>query len=214
MLQLAAKYGLSDVGLAKICKKHDIPKPTRGYWSQVKAGRKPTQTPLPSQQSETKITLHTHSITASQQWGLKKGGIEFPMEIRVNISEFKGLKTRIAAIRDLTEQRKLEKELLQAQKMESIGTLAGGIAHDFNNILSAIIGYTELARDGSPEGSSVANDLDKVLEASGKAANLVKQILAFSRQGEAEYVLIQPASIVKKSIEMLRSTLPTTIEIS
>ncbi len=67
MLQLAAKYGLSDVGLAKICKKHDIPKPTRGYWSQVKAGRKPTQTPLPSQQSETKITLHAHSITASQQ---------------------------------------------------------------------------------------------------------------------------------------------------
>jgi hypothetical protein len=67
MRRLAAEYGLSDVGLAKICKKHDIPKPTRGYWAQVKAGRKPTKIPLPSQQSEAKIMIRTHSLTASQQ---------------------------------------------------------------------------------------------------------------------------------------------------
>ncbi len=67
MLKLAAEYGLSDIGLTKICKKHNIPKPTCGYWSQVKAGRKPTQTPLPSQQSKATIALRTPSPTASQQ---------------------------------------------------------------------------------------------------------------------------------------------------
>jgi len=107
----------------------------------------------------------------------------------------------------------LTKKLQQAQKMEAIGTLAGGIAHDFNNILAAIIGYTELARDDSPKESSVVKDLNKVLEASDRAASLVKQILAFSRQEETEHILLQPINVVEKAITMLRPTLPTTIEI-
>ena len=116
--------------------------------------------------------------------------------------------------KSLEEKEKLEERLQQAQKMEAIGTLAGGIAHDFNNILGAIIGYTEMARDDSPPESSIAKDLDKVLEASNRATNLVQQILSFSRQDDSERVLMQPASIVKKAITMLRPTLPTTIEIS
>jgi signal transduction histidine kinase/ActR/RegA family two-component response regulator len=115
--------------------------------------------------------------------------------------------------RQSKEQQKMEKQLQQAQKMEAIGTLAGGIAHDFNNILGAIIGYTEMARDDSPNGSSIAEDLDNVLEASDRAVGLVKQILSFSRQDETENVLLQPASIVNKAILMLRPSLPTTIEI-
>ncbi len=122
---------------------------------------------------------------------------------------------------DVTKQKQaeilkdqFEAQLQQAQKMEAIGTLAGGVAHDFNNILGAIIGYTEMALDDSPAGSSVANDLDKVLEASGRAADLVRQILSFSRQDDTEYILLQPASIVKKTITMLRPTLPATIEIT
>jgi len=133
----------------------------------------------------------------------------------------KGDKFLIGVIRDITEQKKAEREkaklesqLQQAQKMEAIGTLAGGIAHDFNNILSAIIGYTEMARDDSPSESSVANDLDNVLEASARAVGLVKQILSFSRQGDTEHILLQPAIIVNKAILMLRPTLPTTIEIT
>ena len=112
------------------------------------------------------------------------------------------------------EKEKLESQLQQAQKMEAIGTLAGGIAHDFNNILGAIIGYTEMARDDSPNGSLIVEDLDKVLEASDRAAGLVKQILAFSRQDETEYILLQPSSIVAKAIAMIRPSLPTTIEIT
>ena len=90
------------------------------------------------------------------------------------------------SIHDLTEraqaekeQKRLESQLQQAQKMETIGTLAGGIAHDFNNILAAIIGYTELAIFHVPDNSKVKNNLTKVLKASDRAKNLVNQILSF-----------------------------------
>jgi PAS domain S-box-containing protein len=111
------------------------------------------------------------------------------------------------------ENKNLQTQLLQAQKMEAIGALAGGIAHDFNNILSAVLGYAEMARDASPEDSAVAHDLNKVLEASHRAAALVKQILAFSRQAETERISLEPISIVREAIKLLRPTLPSTIVI-
>jgi len=112
------------------------------------------------------------------------------------------------------QKNKLEMQLQQAQKMEAIGTLAGGIAHDFNNILAAILGYTEMARDDSPAESTIAKDLDKVLEAGNRAKDLVQQILAFSRHNEVECIPLQPVSVVKEAIKMLRPSLPTTIEIN
>lgn len=122
---------------------------------------------------------------------------------------------------DVTERKQAEKEreqllvrLNQAQKMESIGVLAGGIAHDFNNILSAILGYTELARDDSPPGSSVADDLDKVLTAAYRAKDLVKQILAFSRQATDDKIPIQIQPLIKDSLKMLRASIPSTISIT
>jgi CheY-like chemotaxis protein len=97
--------------------------------------------------------------------------------------------------------------------MEAIGTLAGGIAHDFNNILSAIMGYTELAVLGVPEKLPAKQNLQEVLKASHRAKDLVRQILTFSRQGEQERkpVLIFP--IVKETLKLLRASLPSTIEI-
>ena len=111
------------------------------------------------------------------------------------------------------EKKKLQLQLQQAQKMEAIGTLAGGIAHDFNNILSAILGYAEMAREDSLPGSLAARDLDQVIKAGNRAKDLVKQILAFSRQAETEQIHIQPATIVKETIKLLRSSLPSTITI-
>jgi PAS domain S-box-containing protein len=112
------------------------------------------------------------------------------------------------------EELQLKNRLQQSQKMESIGTLAGGIAHDFNNILTAILGYAEMARDDCEPGSTISKDLNEVLEAGNRAKGLVRQILAFSRQDDTERMILQPASIVKETITMLRPSLPTTIEIS
>ena len=111
------------------------------------------------------------------------------------------------------EREKLESRLQQAQKLEAIGTLAGGIAHDFNNILSAVLGYTEMALTDLPEHASARMDMKQVLTAAHRAKDLVKQILVFSRQGEtcARHA-IAVAPIVKEVLKLLRATLPATIE--
>jgi PAS domain S-box-containing protein len=108
---------------------------------------------------------------------------------------------------------KSEAQLQQAQKREAIGTLAGGIAHDFNNILSAIIGYSELARMKVPEESEMMVDLDQVLQAGNRARALVLQILTVSRRHKQEQQPLQLRYIVKEALSLIRATLPTTIEI-
>ena len=108
------------------------------------------------------------------------------------------------------EKKQLETQLLQAQKMEAIGALAGGIAHDFNNILSAIIGYTELSM--LSEGAPV-DYLQEALKASNRAKDLVKQILAFSRQTDEERRPVQVEMVVKEVKKFLRASIPSTIDI-
>lgn len=127
-----------------------------------------------------------------------------------------------AFLRDLTRERclaeekaALETQIRETQKMEAIGTLAGGIAHDFNNILSGIIGFTELAlmdEVSEPDGKR-RGYLKRVLEAGKRAKDLVQQILQFSRRSETPMEAISIRPIIKESIRLLRSTLPTTIEI-
>ncbi|WP_159441197.1 response regulator [Desulfopila aestuarii] len=120
----------------------------------------------------------------------------------------------IETFEDITEKKELENKLRQSQKMETIGTLAGGIAHDFNNLLGAILGYAEIAReDVGIDRDSVRNSLNQVINAGNRAKDLVRQILAFSRQTEMQLIPVQPAVIIKEAIGLLRSSLPTTIEI-
>jgi len=116
-------------------------------------------------------------------------------------------------IEDITGKRELELQLQQAQKMEAIGTLAGGIAHDFNNILSAILGYTELSLSEIENDSTLYQNLHEIWRAGGRAKDLVKQILTFSRQAEQELKPVKVKLIGKEAINFLRASLPTTIEI-
>jgi PAS domain S-box-containing protein len=109
------------------------------------------------------------------------------------------------------ENAKLQTHLNQAQKMEAIGVLAGGIAHDFNNILSIILGYSEMAKDDAPPDSPLASNLDRVLSAAHRAKDLVKQILAFSRQAAVNRMPIKIQPLIKESLKMLRASIPTTI---
>jgi PAS domain S-box-containing protein len=115
--------------------------------------------------------------------------------------------------RDITSRLVMEKQLIQSQKMEAMGTLAGGIAHDFNNILGGIIGYTELAVRTLDKKSPVQKYLKQVLTASKRASDLVKQILIFSRRETKEKEPVQMSLIAKEAIKLLRSSLPATIEI-
>ncbi|MEW5801911.1 MAG: PAS domain S-box protein [bacterium] len=114
---------------------------------------------------------------------------------------------------DITHEIIMEKRLRQVQKMEAIGTLAGGIAHDFNNILSAIVGYMELSLDEIPAESAVRDNIFEVLKASHRAAELIKQILTFSRQNESKREPLQLAPIVKEALKLLRASLPSSIQI-
>ncbi|MDH5700072.1 MAG: response regulator [Nitrospirota bacterium] len=121
---------------------------------------------------------------------------------------------------DITERKRVEEALTkterqfrQSSRMEAIGTLAGGIAHDFNNILTAILGFTELALATVPKESRTQRNLQEVLTAGHRAKHLVLQILTFSRQAGQGKKPTPIHMVVREALKLLRSTIPTTIEI-
>lgn len=109
--------------------------------------------------------------------------------------------------------RSTQAQLVQSEKLRAIGTLAGGIAHDFNNILGAILGFGELALEDVPGESRTARNLRQVLKAGQRAKELVRQILAFSRQNEPQRVSIRLSAIVDETLKLLRASIPSTVEI-
>lgn len=129
------------------------------------------------------------------------------------IIQISGVSFIMTIFHDVTEQKLLEAQLQQAQKMEAIGRLAGGIAHDFNNILGIIIGNTELALDDVPKWNSAHSNLEEIKTASLRAKDIVRSLLSFSRKTDQELKPIKIVPITKNALKFLRSTIPTTIDI-
>jgi signal transduction histidine kinase/CheY-like chemotaxis protein len=115
------------------------------------------------------------------------------------------------AVEDCSRELMLENRLLQAQKLETIGSLAGGIAHDFNNILATISGYSEMLHEDLPKNSEMSEKVSKILMAVKKAQSITNQILTFSRHVEQEKVLINVAEVLKETIGFVRSSVPSNI---
>ncbi|MBI3363714.1 MAG: PAS domain S-box protein [Ignavibacteriae bacterium] len=116
-------------------------------------------------------------------------------------------------IRDVTERKKLEDQLRQAQKMEGIGTLAGGIAHDFNNLLGIILGYTTLIESGSLEQQKLKQSIETIKKAVERGANLVRQLLTFARKADPAFESVNLNETVVELVKMLQQTFPKTINI-
>jgi PAS domain S-box-containing protein len=114
---------------------------------------------------------------------------------------------------DITEQKQLEEQFRQAQKMEAIGQLAGGVAHDFNNLLTGIRGFADFARDEAEPGSQAHQDLGEVLTLADRAANLVRQLLAFSRRQPLEPVVLNVNALIADQTKMLTRVLGEDIAV-
>ncbi len=154
---------------------------------------------------------------------IHKDGTTFPVEVQAFLlSKAEKLEDVVigAFVRDISDKKKAEMEaeklqqhVQQATKMQAVGTLAGGIAHEFNNLLGVIMGCADMARDEVPEDSFAKTQLDKVMKASYRAKDLVKQILIFSRQAQQKKIPVNLCPLVKESLKLIYSSIPSSVAI-
>lgn len=163
---------------------------------------------------------HEKDATTFETEHRLKDGTVLAVEVTANSLVYEGKKYSVTFVKDISARKQEEMQkakenahLQHVQRLEAIGTLAGGIAHDFNNILSAILGYTELARIKLNPDDVTQNYLTQVFTAGNRAKRLVQQILTFSRQGQSRKLPIDLSKVVREALGFIRATLPATITI-
>jgi two-component system cell cycle sensor histidine kinase/response regulator CckA len=161
-------------------------------------------------------TLHAGQVWRGELVNRRKDGSRYSEEMSVTpVVDEAGETTHFVAIkRDLTDRQRLEAQLLQAQKMESLGRLAGGVAHDFNNLLTVIGGTAELAATRLAPDDPVRAELAEIQNAGRRAADLTRQLLAFSRQQILQPEILDLAELVRSHASMLRRLLGEDVELA
>lgn len=191
-----------------------------GYAKSEVVGRNPRF--LKSGQHEEKFyedfwkTITSGKIYTGRMANKRKDGTYYTEEVTVSpiVDNLGKIVNYIAIKRDITEQLLLESQLQQAQKMESVGRLTGGVAHDFNNILGVILGYTGMAlRNCDPE-DKLYSDLNMIYDAANRSAEIVRQLLMFSRQQTVVPQIIDLNGAVEGMLRMLRRLIGEDIELS
>ena len=152
---------------------------------------------------------------------VRADGTQYSTSMAVQLSTYGDQPVFMAIVSDNSEREAaeeersfLESQLQQAQKMETIGTLAGGIAHDFNNILSPILGYADLALASVGKNEKAHRQIESIIEAAESAKKLVRQILTFSRRSDSDYKPLQLGRVIREAMTMIRASIPATIEVS
>ena len=144
---------------------------------------------------------------------IRKDGSRLPVEMSASIIEYEGEPAYMIFLRDITERLALEQQLRQAQKMEAVGQLAGGVAHDFNNLLQVITGYTEMAMGMIPRDDPAREKLGEVAAAGERAASLVRQLLAFSRNRNMRFEPLSVETMISGHLVMLERIIGEDIEL-
>ena len=181
-----------------------------GHWNVIKGYRDPADRKRFQETIERNGSVGDYDLKLKKKDGTE---IDCQLTATLRLDEEGKVIGYQGIIRDMTERKKLEQQLLQSQKMEAIGTLAGGIAHDFNNLLTVILGYSELIVSEKNEGDRDYEDLKKVIHAGRSAADMVQQILAFSRKTETKFWPINLNKQVPQLRKMLSRLIPRTIEV-
>lgn len=143
--------------------------------------------------------------------GLRKNGEKFEVSAWVSLIRYQGQPSSLGFIIDRSVETEMRRRLDQTNRLEAVGTLAGGIAHDFNNILTAIIGYSELALLRCKEDQRTCADLQQVLKAGKRAKDLIRQILSFSRQQDQSMRLVKMSGVVDEVVRLVGAILPASI---